>query len=132
MDGFFAQPVKGLGAEPTVYFGSFAPNGTDDPVVTSNGGPPGLKAFTVTEASTGAFTITLPRGLNVTGTPTIVHSVQCADLTAYFELVQLGAFDASTRSFVLAAKRAASANAPAAAAGTRVHFAIFFNNSTGA
>jgi len=132
MHGYHTQPVHGLGGTPTLLWGSFAPNGTDDPAVASNGGPPGLKAFTVTEADTGLFTLTLPEGLTPIGTPTICVSAQAADLTGYFEVMQEGAYNATTRSFAIRAKRANSGNAPAAAAGCRIHFIIAFNNSTGA
>jgi hypothetical protein len=129
MDGFFFQPVKGLGAEPLVLWGSFAPNGSSTPAVASNGGPPGVKAFTVAYAATGQYTITLPAGVVLPGTPTVLVSAQCADLTAYFEVVQIGAFSSSSRSFVVQAKRAGSGYEPAAAAGCRIHFALLFNNS---
>ncbi len=132
MHGFHTQKVNALGGEPTLLWGSFAPNGTDDPDVDSNGGPPGLKPFTVEYAATGAYTLTLPENLTPVGTPTICVSPQAADLTGYFEVMQTGAYDPTTRSFVIQAKRAASGNAPAAAAGCRIHCISAFNNSTGA
>ncbi len=132
MDGYFLQPVKGGGGEPTVLWGSFAPNGTDDPDSANNGGPPGLRAFTTVYAATGQYTITLPEGWGLIGTPTILVSAQAADLTGYFEVMTTGAYDPSTRSFVVQAKRANTGEAPAAAAGCRIHFALIFNNSSGA
>lgn len=123
--------MSALGGDPVCYFGSFAPNGSSAPLVASNGGPPGLKAFTVAYAATGQFTVTLPGGLNVAGTPTIVVSAQCADLTEYFEVVTIGAYNSTARSFVIQAKRAGSGREVAAAAGARIHFAILFNNSSG-
>lgn len=131
MEGFL-QPLQGGGSEPTVFWGSFAPNGSSTPVVTSNGGPPGLKAATVAYAATGQFTVTLPTGWTAVGSPTVVVSAQAADLTEYFEVIQLGAYAPATRSFVVQAKRAGSGREVAAAAGARIHWAIFFNNSTGA
>ncbi len=132
MDGFHTQGVKALGAEPTVLWGSFAPNGTDNPAVASNGGSPGLRAFTTVYAATGQYTITLPVGLSMPGVPTVMVSAQAADLTGYFEVMTVGAYSAATRSFIVQAKRANSGNAPAAAAGCRIHFALLFNNSSGA
>ncbi len=132
MHGYFSQPLHGLGAMPFVLWGSFAPDGTDDPDSDDNEGPPGLKAFTVTEANTGAFTVTLPEGCTPVGTPIILVSASAADLTGYFEVMTTGEYDASTRSFVIQAKRANSGNAPTSAAGCRINFALFFNNSTGA
>lgn len=131
MDGFHVQPLGGLGAEGRVLWGSFAPNGASNPLTSSNGGPPGLRAFTTVYAATGQYTVTLPAGLALVGTPTILLSAQAADLTGYFEVIQTGAYNAATRSFVVQAKRAGSGNAPAAAAGCRIHFALLFNNSTG-
>ena len=132
MNGFITQMVEGLGAEPMILWGSFAPNGSSTPAVASNGGPPGLKAFTVAYAATGAFTVTLPVGCTPVGTPTILLSAQAADLTEYFEVIQTGAYNATTRSFVIQAKRAGTGREVAAAAGARIHFALIFNNSTGA
>lgn len=132
MDGFHKQHVMSLGSSPTILRGSFAPNGTSDPLVASNGGPRGLRAFTTVYAATGQYTVTLPTGLILPGTPTIMVSAQAADLTNYFEVMTVGAFDAVARSFVVQAKRAASGFAPAAAAGCRIHFGLFFNDSTGA
>ncbi len=133
MDGFIVQELDALGAEPRVLWGSFAPNGTSNPLVASNGGPPGLRAFTTVYAATGQYTVTLPAGINIPSgvVPTVLVSAQCASLGAYFEVVQIGAFNTTTRSFVVNAKQGASGNAVAAAAGARIHFAIFFNNSTG-
>ncbi len=131
MNGFITQMLEGLGPEPMVFWGSFAPNAALTPVVTSNGGPPGLKAATVAYAATGAFTITLPIGCTPVGTPTIVHAPQAESLTEYFETMQVGAYNPTTRSFVIQAKRAGSGREVAASAGARIHWAIFFNNSTG-
>lgn len=131
MHGYFLQPIFGGGAEPTVLWGSFAPDGTDDPDSADNAGPPGFKTFTVTEANTGAFTVVLPEGYTPVGTPIILVSPSAADLTGYFEVMQTGAYDATTRSFVIQAKRANSGNAPTSAAGCRINFLIAFNNSTG-
>ncbi len=132
MDGSFLQKLGAMGPEPVVFYGSFAPNGSSTPSVTSNGGPPGLKAATVAYAATGQFTVTLPAGLTPVGTPTILVTAQAADLTEYFEAIVTGAYTPSTRSFVIQAKRAGSGREVAAAAGARIHWAIFFNNSTGA
>lgn len=129
MDGQFSQNMEGVGPEPVVLRGSFAPNGTSNPLVASNDGPPSLKAFTTTYAATGLFTVTLPAGLGVVGTPTIVASAQ-AVIADYFEVIT-GAYVASTRSFTIQAKRAASGYAPPAATTTRINFIIAFNNSTG-
>ncbi len=132
MDGSIAQVLKGFGGDPLAFWGSFAPNGSSTPVVTSNGGPPGLKAATVVYAATGQYTVTLPAGWSPVGTPTVVVSPQAESLTEYFEVMTVGAFNASTRSFVIQAKRAGSGREVAANAGARIHWAIFFNNSTGA
>ncbi len=134
MDGFITQDLAGLGGEPTCLWGSFAPNGATNPVVTANGGPPGMKAFTTVYAATGQFTVTLPAGITIptaNSQPTIIVTGQAADLTGYFEVITTGAWVAATRSFVIQVKRAGSGYEAAAAAGCRIHFAIFFNNSTG-
>lgn len=133
MDGFITQKVNALGAEPLLFWGSFRPNGTSNPDSANNVGPPGLRPFTVAYAATGQYTVTLPAGLSVPANATIQLTAQAADLSSYFEVMLIGDHAlATTRSFIIQAKRAASGNAPASAAGTRIHFAIFGNNSTGA
>lgn len=132
MDGFIVQALKGLGAEGRVLWGSFAPNGSSNPSSTSNGGPPGLKAFTTVYAATGQFTVTLPAGLSMPGTPTVVAFAQAADLTNWFDVCAVGAYNATARSFVIQAHRSGTGREVAAAAGARIHFVLLFNNSTGA
>lgn len=129
MDGFFPQKLDALGAEPRAFWGSFAPNGSATPLTASNAGPPGLRAFTTAYTPTGLYTLTLPPGLSVVGTPIIQATVQ-ALLADYFEVLT-GAYVAATRSFTIQAKRAAAAFEPAAAATTRINWTINFNNSTG-
>jgi hypothetical protein len=120
---------ESVGPDPTWLAASFAPNGTSNPLTASNAGPPSLRAFTTTYAATGLFTVTLPAGFSVVGTPSIQVTVQ-ALIADYFE-VMVGAYVPATRSFTIQAKRAASGYAPPAAATTRIHFTVFFNNSTG-
>lgn len=132
MDGFGTQDLMGLGAEPRAIWGSFAPNAALTPAAASNGGPPGVKNFTTAYAATGAFTVTLPAGLTFPGTPTVLVSAQCESLTEYFAVVTVGAYNATTRTFVIQAHRAGTGREIAAAAGARIHFAFLFNNSSGA
>jgi hypothetical protein len=131
MIGFLTQRLQALGAEPHVLWGSFAPNGASTPDSDDNEGPPGLRAFTTAYAATGQYTVTLPAGMSMPANVTIAAFAQAADLTGYFEVMTTGAYDTTTRTFVIQAKRAGSGYEVAAAAGARIHFAIFFNNSTG-
>jgi len=129
---WITQIIKGLGAEPRVAWCSFAPNGTSDPATASNTGPRGLKAFTTTYAATGLYTITFPSDFAPPSDATFLVVPQPADLTGYFEASQVGAYNSATRQLQVQAKRANSGNAPAAAAGCRIHIGIFFNDSSGA
>lgn len=132
MEGLFTQELKALGGEPRALWGSFAPNAALTPSAASNGGPPGLKAFTTAYAATGAFTVTLPAGCTPVGTPQIFVSAQAESLTEHFAVMTVGAYNATTRSFVIQAHRAGTGREIAAAAGARIHFLLLFNNSTGA
>ncbi len=132
MDGYFLQPAKGGGAEPTVLWGSFAPNAALTPDTDSNGGPPGFKAFTVAYTATGVFTVTLPVGWTPVGTPTILVSAQAESLGEHFQVMVVDAYAAATRSFVIQAHRNGTGREIAASADARIHFALIFNNSTGA
>ena len=131
MDGFFAQALKGLGGAPHALWGSFKPNGSSDIDSDDNTGPPGLRAFTTEYAATGEYTVTLPEGMSLPANATVVAFPQADQLSSYFEVMTIGDYDPTTRSFVIQAKRANNAYEVAAATGTRIHFVILFNNSTG-
>lgn len=126
------QPAKGYSGEPRVAWISFAPNGTSNPLTSSNTGPSGIRAFTTTYSPTGVQTIVFPENFAPPSNTTFLVSAQCASIGAYFEVVQIGAYNASTRTLVVQTKQGSSGNAVAAAAGARVHIGIFFNDSTGA
>lgn len=136
MDGFFTQPLKGLGSEPLAYWGSFQTNAVANPVSTTFRAPPGLKAFTVAYSATGVYTVTLPAGLSLPDQPhVILVSAQFATLaTDYFAAGVLGetTLNTSTRQFVVQAHRSGVGQAPAATAGNRINFAVLTCNSTGA
>jgi hypothetical protein len=131
MNGYHTQPLHALGGEPRVIWGSFAPNAASDPEVASNEGPPGVIAFTTAYAATGAFTVTLPAGCTPVGTPQIFVSAQCESLTEHFAVAVTGSYDATARTFVIQAHRNGTGREVAANAAARIHFALFFNNSTG-
>jgi len=131
MDGRGTFQVKALGPEPLAYWGSFQCKGADDP--TSYRHPPGLN-FTVTEAASGTFTVTMPSGLTLPSQPyAIVATAQFADLaTDWFEVAVLGETTlTTTRTFVLQAHRSGTAREVANTAGNRINFAILATNSTG-
>ncbi len=125
------QECKGYGGESRCTYFSFAPNSGSDPAVASNYGPRGIKNATIAYAATGQYTITFPVDFAPPADATFVVSAQAADLTGYFEVMTVGAYNAATRVLVVQAKRANSGNAPTAAAGCRIHIGIFFNDSTG-
>jgi len=126
------QCAKSLGGEPRYAACSFAPNGASDPAVANNTGPRGLKRFTTVYAATGQYTITFPADCRPPADTVFQLTAQAADLAGYFEVIQVGAYNASTGVLVVQAKRAGSGNAPAAAAGCRIHISMFFNDSSGA
>jgi hypothetical protein len=127
-----AQPAKGYAGEPRVAYISFAPNGTSDPATASNTGPRGIKNFTTTYAATGQYTITFPADFAPPSDTTFVASAQPADLTNWFAVTTIGAYNATTRQLVVQAHRSGTGQAVAAAAGARIHVAIHFNDSSGA
>lgn len=131
MPNNFHQPAHGFGPEPRVVGVSFAPNGTSDPLKTSNKGPPGWRAFTTSYAATGAFSVVFSPDFAPPADATFVLSAQADALADYFEVMQVGAYNPATYTLVVQTKQGASGVAPAAAAGTRVHIGILFNDSTG-
>ncbi len=131
MDGSFVQNLEAPGGEPRLIWASFAPNASSNPLVASNQGPPGLRAFTTVYAATGQFTVTLPEGWTPVANTSVLLGKQCESLTEHFDVCQVGAFNATTRQLVIQAHRNGTGREIAAAAGARIHFALVFNNSTG-
>jgi hypothetical protein len=129
MDGFFTQILKALGAEPRLYRGSFAANGTASPATASNRAPPGFN-FVATRSATGTFSVQVPVGC---GLPALPYSIQVTPnpTTAadYFEanVVGDGTLNASGRAFTILTHRGGTALDPTG----RVGFSIHFDNSTG-
>lgn len=127
----FSQPAKGYGPEPRVTRFSFAPNGTSDPLVASNHGPPGIKAATITYSATGIYTIVFPVDFAPPTNTVFGLTGQVDAIANYFALMIIGAYVASTRTLVVQAHRAGTGQAVAAAAGNRIHISMTFNDSTG-
>lgn len=127
----FHQSCRAYGAEPRVAWCSLAPNGTSNPLPASNNGPPGVRSFTTAYSATGVLTIVFTPDFAPPANSVFVVSAQCATLAAYFEAVQLGAYNAATRTLVVQTKQGASGVAVAADPNARVHIGIFFNDSTG-
>lgn len=127
----FSQPVKGFGGEPRSAYVSFAPNGTSDPLVANNKGPPGVKAFTTTYSATGVYTLVFHPDFAPPADATFTATPQPADLTNWFAVQINGAYNAATRTLVVQAHRSGTGQAVAAAAGARIHIGIHFNDSTG-
>lgn len=135
MDGYITNSVEAIGPDPLVYYGSFQCNASSDPSSTTFRAPPGFRAFTVTYAATGTYTVTLPAGCTLPSQPYVVACwPQFATLaTDWFECGTLGetTLNAATRQFVIQAHRNGTAREPANTAGNRINFAIFATNSTG-
>lgn len=120
-----------LGTDKFIFNGSFQTNATSNPLTTTFQASPGM-IFTVTYGATGLYTVTLDASLALPAAPETIHvTPQYATLaTDWFECGVLGAFNTSTRAFVVQAHRSGVANAPAATAGNRINFSLIFRNST--
>lgn len=132
MNGLFVQPTEGLGPEPRCVSFSFAPNGTSNPLTSAERGPRPLTNSTITYSATGVYTIVFPVDFTPPADAQFLVSAQCESLANWFEVCQVGAYNATTRTLVVQAHRSGTGQAVAAAAGARIHVAIFFNHSTGA
>lgn len=124
-----------LGPDTYCLAGSFAPNGTSDPLVASSRGRKFGFTFTVTYAATGVYTVTVPSNMTFPNQVTsIVVSAQVDALASYFAVMVVGdtTLNTTTRQFVIQAHRAGTGEAVAAATGSRINFAIFISNTTGA
>ncbi len=128
MDGFLTRkPIGAQGAEPFVFKGSFAGNGTSDPALTDSRYPVGFP-FSVVRGDTGTFTVTTPVGCNLPAQPHCVLLTPNPDEAGeWFEANVIGDFDTSARSFEVFTHRSGTARDPVG----RVGFAIHFDNSTG-
>lgn len=135
MNGEHRGELLCLGPDKYCLVGSFAPNGTDAPLAASSRGRKFGFTFTVAYSATGVFTVTLPSNMSFPNQPeAILVSAQVDALASYFAVMVVGetTLNTATRQFVIQAHRAGTGEAPAAAAGTRINFAIFISNTTGA
>ncbi len=126
--------LKGCGPDRVLLAGSFAPNGASAPVVTASRGRDFGHTFTVTYSATGIYTITWPAGFTLPAQPaSIIVTPQFDALASWFDVAPIGetTLTSTTRQIVLQAHRAGVANAPAAAAGTRINFMLLVSNNTG-
>lgn len=126
--------LKACGPDRVLLAGSFAPNGAVAPVTTSSRGRDFGHTFTVAYAATGIYTVTLPSSFTLPAQPgALIVTAQYDALASWFDVAIIGetTLTSTTRSFVLQAHRAGVANAPAAAAGTRINFMILCSNNTG-
>lgn len=133
MNGHTPFELQAVAPEVFVLAGSFAPNGASTPTTTDSRGRRAMP-FTVAYTATGIYTVTLPSGFNFPSQPlSIVVSSQCSAIANWFEVTVVGetTLNTTTRQFVIQAHRGGVANAPAAAAGTRINFAIVASNNTG-
>ncbi len=125
------QILKAEGVEPRLYRGSFAPNGTSTPALASSRYPIGFP-FTVARSATGTFTVTPPAGHGTPAQPfSVVVSPQCDAAANWFDAIVVGETTTATGAFTVLLHKGGTATDPAAAAGTRLNFAIHFDNSTG-
>lgn len=125
--------AQGLGPAPAFIACSFATNGSSDPVTTTRRYPVGCP-FTVTHSATGTYLVTFPQGC---GTPAQVQAIiPGAQFDVAADWFDVGAvaetsLNTATRQFTIFTHRNGTATDVAANAGSRVNFAIFFDNSTG-
>jgi hypothetical protein len=134
MDGHIKSKAWGLGPAPTHLSLSFATNGTSNPVATTFRYPVGCKP-TVTRSATGTYSVVLPQGCGMPSQPQAVIGFAQFDAAAdWFEVGVIGETTLTTtaRAITVFTHKAGTATDVAAAAGSRVNLALFFDDSTGA
>jgi len=123
-----------IGPERVLLAGSFAPNAAVAPVVTDSRGREFGHTFSVAYTATGIYTVTLPVGYTLPAQPaSIIVTPQWSAIANWFEVGVVGetTLNSTTRQFVIQAHRSGTANAPVAAAGSRINFLLHVSNNTG-
>lgn len=125
------EPLHTNATDVVVVSGSFQTNGGSAPSSTTFRSTTG-SSFTVGYAATGVFTVTLGSDLTFPDKPIAVILTKGGAVLAtdWFDLLQIGEYNTTTRALVIQAHRAGTANAPANTAGNRINFTLIFRNST--
>lgn len=131
MNGGKFPEVKGLGYAQVGGWFSYAPNGTSNPVVASCTGPVARWISSITYSATGVQTVVFKEGFSFAQTPIFQASPQAASLATWFSVMQVGAYDETTRTLVLQQHRSGTGEAVAAADGARVHVSILAQDTDG-
>lgn len=135
MNGEHRGELLTLGPDKYCLSGSFAPNGSSDPASTSSRGRRFGFTFTVTYAATGVYTVTFPSNMSFPNqVEAVILTPQVDAVANWFDLVAVGetTLNTTTRQLVIQAHRAGTPREVAAAAGSRINFAIYASNTTGA
>ena len=126
--------LKAIGPDRILLAGSFAPNGTTDPLVASHRGREFGFTFTVTYSATGIYTLTLPSGYTLPAQPaSVIVTPQWDAIANWFDVAVVAETTLATaaRQFVIQAHRSGVAQAPAVNAGCRINFMLHVSNNTG-
>lgn len=124
-------PVDGLGYAQVSGWFTYFPNGTSDPSLTAILGPAARWVSTITYSATGVQTIVFKVGFNFAQTPRFVCQPMCAALASSFEVSQIGAYDATTRTLVLQQRQATTGYAAAASANCAVTVIVVAQDTQG-
>jgi hypothetical protein len=110
---------------------TYFPNGTSDPSLSALQGGLAQWVTSITYSATGVQTIVFSPGFAFAGTPRFYIQPACTDLASSFEVSQIGAYNATTRTLVLQQRQATTGYAAAAAATCFVSFVVFASDSQG-
>lgn len=134
-NGLHRGELLTLGPDMYCLAGSFAPNTAAAPLAASSRGRRFGFTFTVAYAATGVFTVTFPTNMTFPNqAASIIVTPQFDAIASGFEVAVIGdtTLNTTTRQIVIQAHRALTPFEPVLATGTRVNFAIFISNTTGA
>jgi hypothetical protein len=94
-------PVQGLGYGLCVGWFKFFPNAGSDPSLTAIVGPLKRWVSSITYGATGVYTIVFKAGFSFANSPVFVTHHTIAALANAYSVIQIGAYNATTRTLVL-------------------------------
>lgn len=125
--------AKGVGPNPLFGVFSFGPNGATNPVISGTGntlsGGAARFVSSITYSATGIYTIVFAEGFGSGSAFKFFLAAHPDAIADWFEIIQIGAYNATTKTLVIQAHLAGTPTAPAANAATRIHVGFMTNDS---
>lgn len=124
-------PITGIGYGLKESYFSFAPNGSSNPSASSIVGPLARYVTSITYSATGVQTIVFNSDFVFAQTPRFFISATAASLATRFDVQQIGAYNATTRTLVIQQAIGTTGNEVAASSGAIITVGLLVQDTTG-